>query len=418
MRLSSSPFSKRLAFATSIAALVTCSGAARAADGPTSSAPAKKWSDSIKLTGEVEVGYSHNTEHPSDGINFGHLFTDRNNRVLLNQALITVERPIDPASHNVDVGFKVQGMYGSDARYTHFLGEFDHITRHRNQFDVVEAYAQVHLPVLTTGGVDIKAGQFVTLEGAEVIPATGNFFYSHSYIFNFGIPFKHTGVLATIHANKVLDIYAGVTSGVNTTLGRGDNNGAASFHGGFGLTLLSGALTVAATTSIGPEIPRGTPGVRPNHDLRYLNDMTVIWKISPKLTSTTDLNYIRDDGFQASGGGVAQYFTYALNDQIAMGVRGEVWRDGKAFFVAAFPGNTDFVNAERGFPATVIGGGSTTYGALTLGLNFKPKNPKGIGGILIRPEVRYDRSLNHTTPFAAGSRNHQVTLAADVVLTF
>lgn len=406
------------AAATAVGLLLGTAQPAWAAETGEKSAPPKSWSDSIKLSGAVEAGYTYNSVKPSDGLNFGHLFTDRNKKLLLNQTLLTLERPIDSGSSAVDIGFKVQGMYGSDARYTHFLGEFDRETKHRNQFDVVEAYVSAHLPVMTAGGVDVKAGQFVTLEGAEVIPASGNFFYSHSYIFNFGIPFKHTGVLATIHASKTLDIYAGVTSGVNTTLGRGDNNGSPSFHGGFGLNLLGGGLTIAATTSIGPEIPRGTTGVRPNHDLRYLNDVTIIWKVSPKLTSTTDLNYIRDDGFHASGGGVAQYLTYALSDQVGLGLRGEVWRDQNAFFVAAFPGNTDFVSAERGFPATVISGGKTTYGALTMGVNFKPKVPKPLAGLLIRPEVRYDRSLNHTTPFAAGTRRHQLTLATDVVVSF
>ena len=51
--------------------------------------------------------------------------------------------------------------------------------------------------------------------------------------------------------------------------------------------------------------------------------------------------------------------------------RGEIWRDANGVFVAAFPGHFDFVNAEEGKPATVIGGGKTTYGALTLGLNIK-----------------------------------------------
>lgn len=385
-------------------------------DGPPKSP--ESWSDTIKLSGHVEAGLTLNASNPPDGLNFGHLFTDKEGKPLLNQAVVTVERPIDASSSNVDVGFKLQGMYGSDARYTHFLGELDDVTNDRNQFDIVEAYVQAHLPILTAGGVDIKAGQFVTLEGAEVIYAPQDFFYSHTYIFNFGIPFKHTGLLTTTHVTKALDIYAGITSGVNTTLWKGDNNGSPSFHGGFGFNLLGGGLTIYATTSIGPEIPRSTLGVRPNHDLRYLNDVTVIWKINGKLTSTTDLNYIHDDGFDVSGGGVAQYFTYALNDQLGIGIRGEVWRDDDGFFVAAFPGNRDFVNAEKGKPATVIGGGKTTYGAVTLGLNIKPPMPKVAGALLVRPEVRYDWSLNDTTPFAAGTRGHQLTVAADVILMF
>ena len=376
------------------------------------------WSDTIKVSGHIEAGVTANTDGSPDGLNFGHLFTDKEGDVLLNQAILTVERPIDAASSNVDVGFKLQGMYGSDARYTHFLGELDDVTDDRNQFDVVEAFVNAHLPILTSRGVDIKVGQFVTLLGAEVITAPNNFFYSHTYIFNFGIPFKHTGVLTTTHVSKTLDIYAGITSGVNTTLGKGDNNGSPSFHGGIGLNLLEGALTIYATTSIGPEIPRGTPGVRPNKDLRYLNDVTAIWKISDKLTSITDLNYIRDDGFDVSGGGVAQYFTYALNDQFGIGIRGEVWRDGDGFFVAAFPGNRDFVNAQRGRPATVIGGGKTTYGAVTLGLNFRPPLSNSPVSLLIRPEARYDRSLNDTTPFAAGTSKRQFSVGADVILMF
>ncbi|WP_163368109.1 outer membrane beta-barrel protein, partial [Klebsiella aerogenes] len=69
----------------------------------------------------------------------------------------------------------------------------------------VEAHALFHLPWLTAGGIDVKVGQYVTLEGAEVINAPDNALYTHSYIFNFGIPFKHTGILTTTHVNPMLD---------------------------------------------------------------------------------------------------------------------------------------------------------------------------------------------------------------------
>ena len=373
----------------------------------------------INLSGHIEAGITVNSRDPADDINFGHLFTDRSSKPLLNQVVITAERPIDPSVPKFDVGFKLQGMYGSDARYTHFLGEFDGVTNRRNQFDVVEAYVQAHLPILTSGGVDVKVGQYVTLEGAEVIDATGNFFYSHSYIFNFGIPFKHTGVMTTTHINKNVDLYLGADSGVNTTFGLGgDNNGAPAFHGGLGFRMFDGALAVLATTHIGPEIPRGTAGVRPNNDLRYLNDVTIIWKINQKLTSTTDLNYIRDDGFKVSGGGVAQYFVYNINDVVSAGVRGEVWRDSQGFFVAAFPGNRDFVNAEKGRPATIIAYGPTTYAAITAGVNFKPPLTGFLKGLTVRPEIRYDWTLNNSTPFLAGTRGNQLTLGIDGIVSF
>src|SRR5262249_38125028 len=153
----------------------------------------------------------------ADGLNFGHLYTDRANTFLLNQALLTIQRPLDPKATGFDAGFTFQAMYGTDARYTHFLGEFDQSINSRNQFSIAEAYAEFHLPWFTSGGMDLKIGQYITLEGAEVTYAPDNLFYSHSYIFNFGIPDRHTGIMTTTHVNSSLDVYAGIDTGVSTT---------------------------------------------------------------------------------------------------------------------------------------------------------------------------------------------------------
>ena len=377
------------------------------------------WTDTLKFSGYLEAGITGNFDAPSDGINFGHLFTDRANSPLLNQFSLIAERPLDPKATGYDFGFRLQGMYGSDARFTHFLGELDRTVKSREQFDIVEANVQAHLPVLTEGGIDVKLGQYVTLEGAEVIDPRGDYLYSHSYIFNFGIPFKHTGLMTVTHVSPLLDLYVGVDTGVNTSLGHdGDNNDGAAFHGGVGLNLMDGNLTVLATTHIGPENPRTTP-IR--NDLRYLNDITVTWKVSDKLTSITDINYIHDDGLHASGGGVAQYAVYNLSDLFALVGRAEVFRDDQGAFVAKFPSSFDFINAEKGLPNGAVSGGKTTYGAITLGVNFKPSGvPKAFDGFVIRPEIRYDQALetNGTKPFNAGTSDHQFTIAADFILPF
>ncbi len=377
------------------------------------------WWDTFKVYGHLEAGVTFNSTNPPDGLNFGHLFTDKANQPLLNQFMLTAERPLDPKATGYDFGFKVQAMYGSDARYTHFLGEFDKAINDRNQIDIVEAHVLYHLPWFTSGGVDVKVGQYVTLEGAETIYPQTNLFYSHSYIFNFGIPFKHTGIMTTTHVDSVLDLYLGVDSGVNTTIGccRGDNNRYAAFHGGIGLNLMGGALTILATTHIGPENPQNTLGINVAA-ARWLNDLTATWKVNDNLTLITDVNYIRDDGFGATGYGWAQYAAYKINDVFKFVARGEIWRDNNAFFVNAFPGNFDFVNSELGLPATVISGGVTTYGAITVGLNITPPVPKAVEGLVIRPEIRYDASLNGTTPFAAGTKSSQFTFGGDIIIPF
>ena len=404
---------KKHATAFAVAAAAASLGSVGGAFAADAAAAPAAWSDTVKLSGWVEAGGTFNAEQKSPMVNFGHLFTDKTDRILLNQVGVTLERPIDNKSATTDFGFKLQGMYGSDARYTHFLNLWDK-SKDTNQFDLVEANVQAHLPIFTPGGMDVKVGSFVTLEGWEVIPAAGNNFYSKSYVFNFGIPLKHTGLMTITHVNPKFDLYLGVTAGVNTLPFDKDNNDSAAFHGGFGLNL--DKVTILATTSIGPENPNGTAGIRPNHDLRYLNDVVVIWKVNDKLTAITDANYIKDDAFKVSGGGLAQYLTYTVNDAWSVTGRAEVWRDGSGFFVCGFPRNDDFARLQKGQTNASFCGGSTTYGEVTFGATYKPPIEGPFKGTMLRPELRIDHSLNGTSPYAGGTKKSQVTFGMDLVI--
>lgn len=386
--------------------------------------PPAPWSDGIKFSGHIEAGTSLNPDSPSSGINFGQLFTDRDNQPILNQAMLTLERDLDPKNSNFDIGFKLQAMYGSDARYTHFLGELDKAITDRNQLDIVEANVTAHLPVLTEGGVDVKVGQYPTPLGAEVIDATGNPLYSHSYIFNFGLPFKHTGGMATIHATDVVDLWIGGDSGVNTSLGSGDNNGAAAFLAGFGLNLLDGNLTILALGHFGPENGTGPLDVPPftvgqvNSAFREYYDVVVTWKATDKLTSTTEFNVVHDDLFHASAEGVATYLSYALDDQFTLQGRAEVFADNQGFFVLEFPNSLSFVNAEYAYPNDSHNFGHATYGEITLGVNYKPGLPKPFDDFVIRPEIRGDDILSGNNAFDEGRKSTQFTAAVDLILPF
>jgi hypothetical protein len=132
------------------------------------------WASSIKFWGQIEAGITGNPQDPDNGVNFGQLFTDKANRPILNQLLLTVERDTDPKATDYDFGFKLQDMYGSNARITHSLGVFDHLIHDRNQIDIVEANVSVHTPWLSDGGVDLKAGIYPTPLGFEVIDPKAN----------------------------------------------------------------------------------------------------------------------------------------------------------------------------------------------------------------------------------------------------
>jgi hypothetical protein len=394
----------------SLAGIATIAGAGETNAPEETKAPEPRF----KISGWIDSGITLNPAAPDDNQNFGRFFDDRSNEPVLNQATLNLERNLAPQLGQFDWGFKLQLLFGTDARYIHSLGLLDRaMSTSIDQPDIPEAYLNLHLPALTEGGLDLKLGKFATPVGFETVDPRSNIFYSHSYIFNFGLPFNHTGALLTLHANGWLDLLGGVTRGVNTSID--DNNDAAGFLAGFGLNLSGGKLLVNAATHIGPETPDN------NSDLRYLSDIYLTWKITDKWTSISEFNFIRDNAAEADGYGAVQYLTYAFNDKITAKVRGEIWRDGNGFYVASWADPHDPVRSLGGQPVIdprTVGGGRTTYGALTIGLDLKPTMPKSFTGLILRPELRVDHSLSDTHPFNDSQDETMFTAALDALLTF
>jgi hypothetical protein len=450
----------KLSLAAGVAMAALAAGTALGADAVVTKsappAPPPTFWDSVTITGDIEGSTTINFANPYNGINFGRLFDDRASTPNFNQAVLTVARPLDPKATGYDFGFKFQGLVGEDARYLHYLGEFDYLIHSRTQFAPIEANVLAHLPwtsPLSEGGIDLKAGQFATPLGLEVITAPDNPFYSHSFIFNAG-PFQHTGVLATSHVNSWLDVTGGVTSGENTGLGwAGDNNSSASFVGAIAMNFFDGKLLINAATHDGPENPMqrdplmvgwpwgvvgGTPAscaCNPNGSWRYLNDLNITWKVTDDFTLMLDSAYYHDNGWTlnpitgraqgVSACGAAAYAMYKINDLFKVGGRLEIFRDNNNFFLGAFPGYFDYANLEHGYPApsSYTAGPQnqgTTYLGLTGGVTITPEAPKNpwVQNVVIRPEARWDTTLNGVAPFAGKTKNNNFTFAVDVVLPF
>ena len=381
----------------------------------------QEWASSIKLSFQAQGGITINTLSPNSRRNYGQLTNDLSNSPIGNQAVFQVAREVDPKATSVDVGFKLQVMYGSDARIYHTLGVFDQLIHNRYQLDISEATISMRIPSLFANGLDLKAGIFPTPLGVEVIDPKANPFYSHSYIFNYGLPFKHTGALATAHVSDMVDLYLGLDTGSNTFLayGWGDMNNRPAGTAGIGLNFLDGKLTVLALTHIGPENSKHNTTFA-NSALRYFNDVAVVWKATDKLTLTAEGNYIKDDGFKAEGWGVTGYASYTLTDTINLNARAEIWRDSNNFFVSTPVAERDFANYQRGvYSRFITASRPTTYSEFTAGFTYKPSGlPSAIQTLMVRPEIRYDTTLNNSKPFGNGNSKGALTLAADIVLGF
>jgi len=430
MRAIKNHASRKTLLKSTVAGAVLCASAALAPAMADEAAPAADPS-AIKFTALIETGATFANTSKGNNVNYGHLLTDKTDQLLLNQASLTLNKDLDPKAEGFDWGFKLQGFYGSDARYTHFVGLWDHNTSDRNQFDITEANLLAHLPVLTEGGIDAKVGFYSTPIGAEVIAASGNYLYSHSYIFNFALPLKHTGGYLTTHVNSTLDIITGADTGFNETFGaRGTvNHGGPSALAGFGLNnLMDGQLTILALGHFGAQAPGGTPnGTAKSADHgRYLYDVVATYKPTDTAwTFITEGAYVREDAAtttqaNAHAFGLAQYGIYAWNSWLSLVGRAEVFADKQNYFVAAYPGNRDPILAARGMTLdqnSIAAASGATYGSLTLGANITiPDLPERLTGTMLRPELRWDSTLNGVGAYNGGTSTGQFTAGVDLVL--
>jgi hypothetical protein len=444
---------------------VSPASAQQAAPAPADAAPAAPthpvW-NGITFSGHIDGGTNVNPDSPDNNINFGQLFQDRANSFRMNQATLAAEQDIDSTASTFNWGWRVEGMYGTDARFTHTFGLFDRATHSPYQWDLVEASVSGHFPVIFGGGIDVKAGTYATPIGYEVIDANGNFFYTHSYIFNYGIPLKHTGTFATAHVTDMIDVWAGVDTGVNAGLPflrSTDNNHSGAILAGFGINSPVPNLTILGLAHIGPEngyvsgasCATGATACYlhdPNKEVRQIYDIVTTWKPTDQITVANETNYIRDDLFHATAEGTAFYGIYKWTDQWSFGARGEVFRDDQGFFVTSFQESQAFMNAQRGIGMGNSGGGPTnafnsgynagkaTYSELTIGANWTPaiafpsQVPSTLG-LTIRPEFRWDHAFGLNPgvhPFGVtkasvaagttGTKDDQILLSVDAILAF
>lgn len=374
----------------------------------------------LAVRGYLHQGFTFNPDAPHDRQNFGRLFDDRSNDYRLNQLMLTLEQTVD-AKKCLDWGFKAQFGVGTDARFTHATGTLEDVTDEPIEPEINELNATLHFKA----GIpfDLKVGMYPSLCGLESIDPTANFLYSHSYIFNFGVPFKNTGFMLFAQVADNLQLMAGIDRGIN--VGLDDNNDAVSFNAAVIGKLFCEKLSYTLAAHYGPEDPEqlGTlAGFDADDENRLIVDLATTWNVNDKWTVMGDFNYGHEEAPVGIGGsspewyGAAGYVVYKACPKVDLILRGEVFRDADGFAVAQFAQNDDLLDIQNGIfdhldPRTV-GGGATTYYALTFGVNFRPCD-----NLLIQTEVRYDRA-GSTTPFNDSSDKDQLTFAVATLFQF
>jgi len=139
-------------------------------------------------------------------------FPDRSD-AMLNQLYLITEKTIDTGG--CDWGGRADLLYGSDYIFTQATGletRGDGSPKWNSDPFYGLALPQAYLE-LGYNDWSVKLGHFYTPIGYEVVPANGNFFYTHAYTMQYGEPFTHTGGLATYKYNDRTNLVIGFVNG-------------------------------------------------------------------------------------------------------------------------------------------------------------------------------------------------------------
>ena len=190
-------------------------------------------------------------------MNFGIHPNDLANAWTFQQVYLVIENRVEQ-NDRINLGFRVDNLLGNEWQNFHSTGLFDNAFRLDHVgFDLVQLYGEIHLPVLTRGGLDVKGGRFFALSGYENGPAPMRPLLSSSYVDYYANPFTLFGVLTTLHLTDQITLYNGAVNGWDRWI---DAHDKWNYTGGFTWFSGDGRTEWTITVDSGPsQYPRFLP---------------------------------------------------------------------------------------------------------------------------------------------------------------
>jgi len=261
----------------------------------------------------LQGGYTFNFRNPDSGRNEQRVFDQKANSFLIDLAQIQFAKDAPVGG----LGYKLKVSFGETAKYIHSAGLGDP----SDVVDLTEAYVNYVAPL--GSGLKFQFGKFVTYHGAEVIEARDNFNYSRSFLFNYAIPFTHTGFLVGHTFSPAFTANLYVVNGWDVT---NDNNRGKTFGTSFVVTPIE-PLTMNFGLMYGPEQSDNS-----SH-YRFLFDWVGTFKATKKLTFVLNADFANEAKDPLNSGrnsrwyGVAGYAKYDFTDFFNASIRAEYFGD-------------------------------------------------------------------------------------------
>jgi hypothetical protein len=340
------------------------------------------WFDEIAVNAFASTAYIYNGNRPATGTTSYRVFDFIDNSFNLDVAELVVQ--IAPTKPN-DAGFRVDFVAGNS---------IPQVTKSQDQsvaqFDLQQLFVSYIAPL--GSGLRFDMGKYVTHMGYELIEGYDGYNdnYSRSILFGYAIPFTHTGLKASYAFSSKVGAMVEVVNGWDLVR---DNNHSKSV--GAQLSVIPIApLTVLLNWIGGPEIAND------NHTNRNVFDVVAILKPSKALTLGINGDYGKENGTSlvnpgsdATWKGIAGYATLALTDKFSVALRGETFHDD------------DGVRLGTGTRARLSEGTFTPAFKLT-------------NHVLLRGEVRHDRSNQPILEKRATLADRQTTIGANVIFVY
>src|SRR3989338_3438848 len=106
----------------------------------------------VQMSGFVDTTYTYNLNEPQPNVNSLRVFDTRSNGFMINNAQLTVSKPVDASS---PVGFMTELMFGTDAEVVGSVTGGLGVTT--NEIELPEAFVEDLAPI--GNGLDLRVGQ-------------------------------------------------------------------------------------------------------------------------------------------------------------------------------------------------------------------------------------------------------------------
>ena len=317
----------------------------------------------LEIGGWLSQGY-----HNRDNI----LLNNRSREWNLHQAWLYASKEASRDNYDWDIGYRADLLYGIDAQDLQAFGNSPtgNPSGWDNSWDFGAfgwALPQLYVEFANVDW-NVKVGKFFSPFGYEVIGATGNFFYSHSFTSFNTEPFTVSGALAEKKVSPTRSYVFGVTAGWDTGFESNDNGANIIFGTRDQLT---DDISLAITNSWGDTGIRGSG---------------TLTSAVAEVALSDSVDYVLQADFLNLGTnqefGIVQYMFREITPCFGLGARLEWWKSDQ------------FFTSSR-----------STYN-FTVGANYRRN-----ANLTIRPELRFDWGAAAVDPGAP-------IIGFDVVRTF